>query len=153
MKNSPYAIHAAKLSPRSSLVRDCILAFTFGGGICCLGQLFVLLLTNLGQDHNTASAFSSILLILLSCLFTGFGWYDKLASYAGAGTLVPITGFANAMASPAIDNTAEGMILGLGSKIFIICGPVILYGVVFSIIIGLIAFVLRIFGIDITGVV
>ncbi len=153
MKKSMYAAYVSKKAARSSLFRDCLLAFLIGGGICCLGQFLFTWIYQFSADDRMASGFTSIALIFLSCLFTGIGWYDKLASYAGAGTLVPITGFANAMSSPAIDNTAEGMVMGLGAKIFVICGPVILYGCVFSVILGLIAYLLRIFGIDITGVV
>ena len=153
MNTKAYAAHVKQRSGRSNLFKDCVFAFVVGGGICCLGQAFVSLYQKFGVSDKSAAVFSSISLIFLSCLFTGIGWYDKLASYAGAGTLVPITGFANAMSSPAVDNTAEGLVLGLGSKIFIICGPVILYGAVFSMILGLIAYVLRLFGFDITGVV
>lgn len=153
MNKSPYAVHAQKSSAPSHLFRDCILAFTVGGGICCLGQTISDLFLFLKLDKTSAMGFTSIALIFLSCLLTGIGLYDKLASFAGAGTLVPITGFANAMCSPAIDNKAEGLVLGLGSKIFVICGPVILYGTVLSLVLGITAYFLNLFGIDVTGVV
>lgn len=153
MKINEYARHADAIAAPSTILRDCFFAFIVGGSICSFGQMLVYLYNHFGLDGKTSLTLSSITLIFLSCLLTGIGWYDKLASFAGAGTLVPITGFANAMSSPAIDNTAEGLVLGLGSKIFIICGPVILYGSIFACILGLIAVLLRNFGIDLTGVI
>ena len=153
MQESAYAKYAKKKAKPSRLFRDCVMSFTVGGGICVLGQFLLSMLKRSGLKDDDARIFVPVILIFLSCLFTGIGWYDKLAKYAGAGTLVPITGFANAMASPAIDNKAEGLVLGLGSKIFVICGPVILYGTVFALLLGLLAAFLQIVGIDITGVV
>ena len=132
---------------------DCVLAFSVGGGICVLGQFVLTVMKRFGVPEKAALVWTPVVLIFLSCLFTGIGWYDKLASFGGAGTLVPITGFANAMSSPAIDNKAEGLVLGLGSKIFVICGPVILYGTVFSVLLGLIVYCLGLFGFDLSGVV
>ena len=153
MATTAYAKYAQAKARPSSLFRDCVVAFMVGGAICALGQAFLNLFVHFGVKKTDALVWVPVTLVFLSCLFTGIGWYDKLAKHAGAGTLVPITGFANAMASPAIDNTAEGLVLGLGAKIFIICGPVILYGTVFSLILGLIAVILKLFGIDMTGVV
>ena len=117
-------------------------AFFFGGLICLLGQSLLDLYRSLGLEQKTASLAVSVTLIFLSAFFTALGWYEKLAKHAGAGTLVPITGFANSVAAPALEFKTEGWILGLGAKIFIISGPVILYGTLASIIYGLIYYLL-----------
>lgn len=113
-------------------------AFIIGGLICLAGQGILDLYKYFGLDEKTASLSVSITLIFLSALTTSLGWYEKLAKHAGAGTLVPITGFANAVAAPAIEFKTEGLITGLGAKIFIISGPVILYGTLASVIYGII---------------
>ena len=115
-------------------------AFFFGGLICLLGQSLLDLYRSLGLEQKTASLAVSVTLIFLSAFFTALGWYEKLAKHAGAGTLVPITGFANSVAAPALEFKTEGFVLGLGAKIFIISGPVILYGTLASIVYGLIYF-------------
>jgi stage V sporulation protein AC len=117
-------------------------AFFFGGLICLLGQSLLDLYRSLGLEQETASLAVSVTLIFLSAFFTALGWYEKLAKHAGAGTLVPITGFANSVAAPALEFKTEGWILGLGAKIFIISGPVILYGTLASIAYGLIYYLL-----------
>ena len=109
------------------------MAFLIGGLICVLGQALIFLYQNWGLSTEKASSLASITLVLLSALATGFGIYDKLAKHAGAGTLVPITGFANAVVSPALEFKSEGLILGLGAKLFTIAGPVIVYGVAASV--------------------
>ena len=129
-----------KASPNSKCMRDVPLAFLIGGLICVIGQAFTDLYSYLGCDDRTAAAFCTITLVFLSAFFTGLGLYEKLAKYGGAGTLVPVTGFANAVASPAVEFKSEGYILGLGAKIFIIAGPVILYGTAASVLYGLIYF-------------
>ena len=113
-------------------------AFLFGGLICVIGQSLMDMYLYLGLSKNNASMSVSITLIFLSALLTGLGWYDRIAKHAGAGTLVPITGFANSVAAPALEFKTEGYILGLGAKIFIISGPVILYGTLASVLYGLI---------------
>ena len=125
-------------APKSNLFLDCTIAFVVGGLICVLGQGIFELLKAVGINEENAKLYTPISLIFLSCLFTGIGLYDKLAKYAGAGTLVPITGFANAVASPAIDSKAEGYVLGVGAKMFTIAGPVIVYGSVASFLWGII---------------
>lgn len=117
-------------------------AFFFGGLICLLGQSLLDLYRSLGLEQKTASLAVSVTLIFLSAFFTALGWYEKLAKHAGAGTIVPITGFANSVAAPALEFKTEGWILGLGAKIFIISGPVILYGTLASIAYGLIYYLL-----------
>ena len=135
-----YSEMVKKASPDSKCMRDVPLAFLIGGLICVIGQALTDLYAYLGCDDRTAAAFCTITLVFLSAFFTGLGLYEKLAKYGGAGTLVPVTGFANAVASPAVEFKSEGYILGLGAKIFIIAGPVILYGTAASVLYGLIYF-------------
>lgn len=116
-----------------------------GGCICTLGQLVTNLLMRGGLSMDDASSYTTIILVFLSALFTGLGIYPKLANWGGAGSLVPITGFANSVASPAIEYKKEGQVFGIGCKIFTIAGPVILYGIFFSWIAGLIYWVLKLF--------
>ncbi len=115
-------------------------AFFFGGFICLIGQSLLDMYRSFGLERKSASLAVSVTLIFLSALFTALNWYEKIAKHAGAGTLVPITGFANSVAAPALEFKTEGWVLGLGAKIFIISGPVILYGTLASIIYGLIYF-------------
>ena len=122
---------------KSPIVRDCLRAFFVGGGICVLGQSFIILFGLMGIGREDAGLFSSSLLILASACLTCFGYFEKIAKFAGTGTLVPITGFANAVVSPAIDAKAEGFILGVGSKIFTVAGPVLLYGTLAGTLYGL----------------
>lgn len=133
-----YEEMAKKASPNSKSWINIPSAFVIGGLICTIGQLIWDWLEQSGMSSISASTWTSIILIILSAILTGFGLYEKIAKHGGAGTLVPITGFANAVVSPAIEFKSEGYILGVGAKIFIISGPVILYGVTASIIYGLI---------------
>ena len=139
ISQNEYSKMVDKTSPASKVLKNCINAFLTGGLICIAGQ--ALTDTNqyiLGMDINDARCFTSISLIFLSALFTALSWYDNIAKFAGAGTLVPITGFANAVVSPAMEFRSEGYIGGLGAKMFVIAGPVIVYGIVSSILYGLI---------------
>lgn len=113
-------------------------AFFFGGLICAIGQSLFNMYDSFGLSKDGCALATSVTLVFLSALFTGLGWYDRIAKHAGAGTLVPITGFANSVAAPALEFKTEGYIMGLGAKIFIISGPVILYGTLASIAYGLI---------------
>lgn len=113
-------------------------AFLIGGDICMLGEALLNLYSGYGLSEKNAGIATSVTLILISAVLTGFGLYDKLAKHGGAGTLVPITGFANSVVAPAIEFKTEGLILGLGAKIFIISGPVILYGTLASVVYGVI---------------
>lgn len=125
--------------PRSKVGKDCAIAFAVGGIICVLGQLSKdLFLMIDGVDKDTAGLLASLTLIFLAAMLTGIGLYDKIARHAGAGTLVPITGFANSVAAPALEFKSEGFVLGTGAKMFIIAGPVIVYGAAASIIAGVI---------------
>ncbi len=133
-----YGEMVKKSSPNSKSWIDIPKAFIIGGLICCIGQAINSIYSANGFDTKTAASWTSVTLVLISALLTGLGLYEKLAKHGGAGTLVPITGFANAVVSPALEFKSEGFVLGLGAKIFIISGPVILYGTVASIVYGLI---------------
>ena len=129
MTNEEYGRYAARHMPRSRMGRNMLRAFVTGGAICALGQGLIEAYTALGLEAESAGAACSVTLIALGVLLTGLGVYDKLAKFGGAGTLVPITGFANAMASPALEFKTEGKITGTAAKMFVIAGPVIVYGV------------------------
>jgi len=131
-----------RLSPPSPIWRDCLGAFTVGGLICVLGQALLNMYTALDFSETNASTATSMTLIALSALLTGLSVYDDIAKIAGAGTLVPITGFANSIAAPAVEFKTEGFILGVGAKMFTIAGPVIVYGVSASVVYGLIYWVI-----------
>ena len=126
----------------SPLVKDCAFAFAIGGGICVMGQLIMDGFASLGLDKTDAGTATAISLVFLSALLTGLNLYNKLARYGGAGTLVPITGFANAVVSPAIDFKSEGFITGMASKMFTVAGPVIVFGVTASVIYGIVLMLL-----------
>lgn len=126
------------VSPKSNTKVNVPVAFIVGGLICVIGEILMSVFEKADFDKTSSGAWTSIILVGLSALFTGLGWYEKLAKHAGAGTLVPITGFANAISSSAIESKSEGFILGVGAKIFTIAGPVILYGCSASVIYGLI---------------
>ena len=138
MTEREYGKLVQKMSPDSPMGKDCLNAFWIGGLICTLGQVFVNWYGNMGLSKNDAGTAASMTLVLLSALLTGLSLYDNIAKYGGAGTLVPITGFANAIAAPAVEFKTEGFILGVGAKMFTIAGPVIVYGVSASVVYGLI---------------
>lgn len=131
--------------PHSPLGLNCLKAFLVGGTLCALGQTVSDLAGQWGLEKPEASLCGSLVLVLLSVLLTALHVYDNIAKHAGAGTLVPITGFANAIASPAIEFKSEGWVLGLGAKIFTIAGPVILYGIVASVVYGVVYWVATLF--------
>ena len=135
-----YSRMVKKASPNSRLVKNCLWAFVVGGGICLVGEVLYEFYRTMYFINSDARLMASITLVALSALFTALGWYGKLAKKAGAGTLVPITGFANAVVSPAMEFRAEGFITGVGAKMFIIAGPVIVYGVLSTVIYGIILF-------------
>ncbi len=137
MTPKEYDALVRQMSPRSPVWKDTALAFVVGGGICTIGQLIANGWTALGLTQETAAAATSVTLVFLSVLLTALGLYHRLARYAGAGTLVPITGFANAVASPAIDFKAEGLITGTAVKMFTVAGPVIVFGTTASVVYGL----------------
>ena len=129
MDKKTYARYVQARAPRSPLAKDCLHAFLVGGGICLFAEGIIQLFTRfLDMSRDTAGTWSAIILVFLAVALTAIGIFDKIAKFAGGGTLVPITGFANAVASPAIDSRAEGFVLGVGAKIFTVAGPVLLYG-------------------------
>ena len=141
MTEKEYGKLVKDMSPKSPLWKDCLWAFLIGGLICTIGQLIMNGYLALGMEKEEAGTAMSMTLVALSALLTGLSLYDNIAKHAGAGTLVPITGFANAVSSAAIEFKTEGFILGVGAKIFTIAGPVIVYGVAASVVYGLIYWV------------
>ena len=140
-----YDAMVQKASPSSPVLKDCLFAFLFGGAICTLGQGLADLFMLLGFTLQDARTFVSISLIFLSAALTAFGVYDNIAKYAGAGTLVPITGFANSMVSPALEFKSEGFVTGLGSKMFVVSGPVLVFGLSASVFYGVVLYVIGLF--------
>ncbi len=136
-KDTDYKKFSDKKLPPSHLFKNMLNAFLIGGGICTIGEAILKAYLWAGLEKDMAGAATSVTLIFLSVLFTGLGLYSKLARFAGAGTIVPITGFANAVASPAIEAKTEGNVLGVAAKIFTIAGPVIVYGTAASVLAGL----------------
>lgn len=142
MTNKEYAAYVQKMSPNSKLATNLLKAFLIGGLICTLGQAILNLWLWVGLDKEGAGTATSISLVFLGALLTGLGIYDNIAKHGGAGTLVPITGFANAVVSPALEFKAEGFITGTAAKMFIIAGPVIVYGISASTVYGLVLWLL-----------
>ena len=138
MTPKEYQDYVAKKQKKSPIVKDTILAFLIGGAICALGQGIQELWTAAGLDKESAGTMTSVSLVFLSILLTGLNLYNKLGRYGGAGTLVPITGFANAVASPALDFKAEGIVTGMAAKMFVVAGPVIVFGTVASVVYGVV---------------
>lgn len=138
MSSKEYNSYVQSLAPKSKCLKNCLNAFWVGGLICTLGQLAMNGFQAAGLDKELAGTATSISLVLLSAVLTGFAVYDDIAKFAGAGTLVPITGFANAVVSPAVEFQTEGMILGTAAKMFNIAGPVIVYGTAASVVYGII---------------
>ena len=138
MTEREYGRLVKDMMPRSPMWKDCLKAFLIGGTICALGQLIQNGYMALGLEKQDAGTAMSMTLVALSALLTGLSVYDDIAKHAGAGTLVPITGFANSVAAPAVEFKTEGFILGVGAKMFTIAGPVIVYGVSASVVYGLI---------------
>ncbi len=145
MTDKEYEKLVDDISPKSPMGKDCLGAFAVGGIICTIGQFFMGFYTNLGLDKDAAGTAASMTLVLLSAILTGLSLYDNIAKFAGAGTLVPITGFANSIAAPAVEFKTEGFILGVGAKMFTIAGPVIVYGLSASMVYGLIYWITTIF--------
>ena len=138
MTEKEYGKLVSDMAPKSPMWKDCLNAFWIGGLICVLGQLILNGFAALGLDKTAAGTATSMALVTLSALLTGLSLYDDIAKHGGAGTLVPITGFANAISAPAVEFKTEGFILGVGAKMFTIAGPVIVYGVSASVVYGLI---------------
>ncbi len=138
VSDKEYQQMTKKASPNSPVLKDCTKAFLVGGFLCALGEVIFQLVQRAGLDEQDARLTVSVSLIFLAVVLTGFQVFDDIAKHAGAGTLVPITGFANSVVAPAIEFKAEGYVLGLGAKMFIIAGPVIVYGTVASVVYGVI---------------
>ena len=138
-----YSRLVSDLTPPSRHVRGCLRAFWVGGLICCIGQALNLLAEKLALSELTAPMFTTVVLIFLGTTLTGIGVYDKIGRYAGAGSIVPITGFANSVAAPAIEYRREGVVLGIGARIFQLAGPVLTYGITTSLAVGFIYYVIR----------
>ena len=135
--NSQYSKMVGEVVEGSSVIIKCLKAFICGGTICVIAQIYMNFLISINIAKTDASTYTSIFMIFLGSLLTGLNIYGKIAKFGGAGTLVPITGFANAIVSPAMEFKSEGLVLGLGAKMFIIAGPVLVYGIITSVICGL----------------
>lgn len=138
MTQKQYSRLVKEMSPKSPILKNCLWAFVIGGLICLLGQVFMTFYTGMELSKDDAGTATSMSLVAISALLTGLSLYDDLAKHAGAGTLVPITGFANSIAAPAVEFKTEGFILGVGAKMFTIAGPVIVYGLSASVVYGII---------------
>ena len=138
MTEKQYGALVARMAPKSPMWRDCLNAFWIGGLICVVGQIFTNCYGAWGLEKQDAGTAASMTLVALSALLTGLSVYDDIAKHAGAGTLVPITGFANAIAAPAVEFKTEGFVLGVGAKMCTIAGPVIVYGLAASVVYGFI---------------
>ena len=145
MDKQTYKRFADAHAPRSPLVKDCVHAFLIGGLICTIAQGLTTLYAFLGLPKEDAGMLTSVTLVFVAALLTGLGCFVKIAKFAGAGTLVPITGFANSVVSPAIDCKAEGWVLGVGAKIFTVAGPVLLYGTLAGAVWGVIYWAISLF--------
>lgn len=141
ISNKKYSEMVKNKSPKSPIIKDCVKAFLIGGVICCFGQLLFYLFNKFGMNSEESRSLVSISLIIITAVLTGIGVFDKIAKHAGAGTIVPITGFANSVVSPALEFNSEGFIMGTGANIFKIAGPVILYGTTAASLYGLIYFI------------
>ena len=147
MTSQEYAKIVQRNTPKSNTAVNCAKAFLFGGAVCGIGQAVFELLTQNGWDEAMAKSIVSVSLIILGVALTAAGVYDKIARFAGAGTLVPITGFANAMSSAAIEFQSEGFVTGVGAKLFSIAGPVLVYGITASVLYGAVLWGLHLIGI------
>ena len=145
ISNKQYDEMVKKASPNSPIVLDCIKAFLIGGAICCFGQLLFYIFRKSGMSLDESRSLVSIALIIITAILTGIGVFDKIAKHAGAGTIVPITGFANSVVSPALEFKHEGFVLGTAAQMFSIAGPVIVYGTASSFLYGLIIYIFKLY--------
>lgn len=144
--NKEYLEYVKAIAPKTKHLHNCLRAFIVGGLICCLGQFFRYELESIFKlTGDELAGTVSVLLIFLGCLLTGFGVYDRIGKAAGAGSIVPITGFANSVCSPALEFKSEGFITGMAAKMFIVAGPIIVYGVLFGSSVGLIYYIVGLF--------
>jgi len=146
IKRDSYKKYAEAMSPRSPMLKNCFRAFLVGGTVCCIGQGLLELYKGVFEmNEKDSGILCAVTLVFIATLLTGIGIFDNIARWAGAGTLVPITGFANSVASSAIDSRSEGLVLGIGSKIFTVAGPVLLYGTLAGAIWGVIYYITGLF--------
>ena len=143
ISNKQYDEMVKKASPSSPTLLNCIWAFAVGGAICCFGELLFRVYSMAGMDETQTRTMVSVTLIVIAAILTGIGIFDKIAKYAGAGTVVPITGFANSVVSPALEHKSEGFVMGTGANIFRVSGPVIAYGVFTATVFGFIYFLVQ----------
>ena len=143
-REEAYNAYVKQLTPQNNLCLQMIKAFVTGGIFCVIGQMILNVCQSYGLDKETSGAWCSLLLILLSVILTGLSIYQVIAAWGGAGALVPITGFANSVVSPALEFRREGLVMGVGAKLFTLAGPVLVYGICSSIIVGLIAFLMEV---------
>jgi len=143
MKPKEYRNYVEGISPKSKLLTNIIRAFIVGGLICIVGQLITNIFKARGYEKEVVSALTSIIMVFLGALLTGLNIYDEIGKFGGAGSVVPITGFANSIVSPAMEFKSEGYIMGVGAKMFVIAGPVLVYGISASIVAGIIYFLLK----------
>lgn len=134
-----------KNTPKPNYFKNCFMAFVVGGAICDIGQLFNNYFTKIGVPQDEVGTYVSIFMVFIGAFLTGIGVYDKIASFAGAGTVVPITGFANSIVSPAMEFKKEGFVFGVAAKMFTIAGPVLVYGIGSSVIVGIIYYIIKLF--------
>jgi len=142
MTDKQYQTYVDKKTPNSPIVKDVLFAFLIGGTICLIGQFINNGYQALGLNEDIASMGTSVTLVFFGALFTGLGLYERLAKFAGAGSIVPITGFANAVVSPAMEFKSEGLVLGLAVKMFTVAGPVLVYGITASVFAGIVYFIM-----------
>ena len=145
MSNQEYGKYVSGKAKPSPLRKDCLWAFCVGGLICTIGQGLRNAYQGAGLNQEDAGTLVSVTLIFLSALLTGLGWFDNIAKHAGAGTLVPITGFANAMVAPALEFKSEGLVLGTGARLFTVAGPVLVYGISASVVYGVVLWIISLF--------
>lgn len=143
LNKKDYQEYASKKAPKPTYLKNIIFAFLVGGAICTVGQMISHYFSSIGLDLKMTSAATAISLVFIGALLTGLGVYDKIGKVGGAGAAVPITGFANAIVSPAMEFKREGFIFGVASKMFVIAGPVLVYGIGSSIIVGIISLLIR----------
>jgi len=143
LNGETYKEYTKKHAKKSPIFKDCLFAFLIGGLICAFAQWLSGTYTSLGMTEENAGTLTSVTLIFITALVTGLGYFDDVAKIAGAGTFLPITGFANAVSAAAIDNKTEGFVLGVGAKMFTIAGPVIVYGTAAGVIYGVIYWILQ----------
>lgn len=145
ISNNDYSKMADKASPNSPMFMNCVKAFVFGGGICAFGQILLIVFSRMGLNSDAARLLMLSVIIVITAILTGIGVFDKIARQAGAGTIVPISGFANSVVSPALEFQHEGFVLGTAAQMFSIAGPVIVYGCASSVVYGLIIYIFRLY--------